>query len=185
MEPRDRDQFDPLLDGALRQYGSVEPRTGLEGRVLANLAAEAGRPQNRAWWVWALAGTGIAVLVVGIWFGHRSGVSPRTEVDRRAPHEVIIPSTPLPVEQEVSKHRGLRPNRSHRPRSVTVAEGPKLQQFPSPRPRSEQEMMLVEYVERYPQEAILIANEQDEFQEAIMQAERDIEKGSSSDQQKR
>ena len=35
MEPRGRDQFEDLLDGALKQYGNVEPRPGLEGRVLA------------------------------------------------------------------------------------------------------------------------------------------------------
>jgi hypothetical protein len=37
------DEFDRMLDAALAKYAAVEPRTGLEERVLANL-----RPSRRA-----------------------------------------------------------------------------------------------------------------------------------------
>jgi hypothetical protein len=38
MEPRER--IDALLDLALRNYGTAEPRIGLEGRILAQFEAE-------------------------------------------------------------------------------------------------------------------------------------------------
>jgi hypothetical protein len=46
-----------------------------------------------------------------------------------------------------------RTNISH----AVVASGPKLDQFPSPRPLSEQEKILESYVTKYPKHAALIA----------------------------
>jgi hypothetical protein len=60
MEPREdvrgqdsssQDRLDQWLDAALHEYGSAEARTGLEGRVLANLAVERARrgTRQRGW----------------------------------------------------------------------------------------------------------------------------------------
>src|SRR5690348_10129469 len=68
MGPNDRDQFDDLLDSALKQYGAVEPRAGLEGRILANFACADRQPRLGSHWVvWGLpiAGTvGIAIVLL-------------------------------------------------------------------------------------------------------------------------
>jgi hypothetical protein len=40
---------------------------------------------------------------------------------------------------------------------VVVSAGPKLQQFPSPQPLSDQEKILANYVSEYPEHAALIA----------------------------
>jgi len=50
-------------------------------------------------------------------------------------------------------------SRSHRATEHTaiLAAQPKLEQFPSPRPLSEQERILASYVERYPETAELVA----------------------------
>ncbi len=49
--------------------------------------------------------------------------------------------------------------RTNIPRATpaVVASGPKLDQFPSPRPLSEQEKILASYVTKYPKHAALIA----------------------------
>jgi hypothetical protein len=188
MESHDRDQFDDLLDGAVRHYGNVEPRAGLEGRVLARLAAEAIRRQNRAWWMWAVGGASIALLAVGIWIGigrHKPN-TPEVAVRPNVPEEAAQRTAAVKKPAELQKPLGnrVRPRRSEPVITARNAE-PRLAQFPSPRSISEQEMMLVEYVDQYPQEAILIAKEQDEFQKKVAQAEREIENGSSSDQQEK
>jgi hypothetical protein len=185
MESHDRDQFDQWLDGALRQYGNVEPRVGLEGRVLARLAAgQISRTRGR--WIWALTVVSAGVLVSSMWFGYRSEINPRNEASERPPREIaVLPTTAPPIERKASRHERFPPRLTHQSSRGRLAREPKLQQFPSPRPISKQEMMLVEYVERYPQEAILIAKEQDEFQKRVAQAEREIEDGSNSYQKEK
>src|SRR6266516_514222 len=69
MNPRDNDRLDQWLDSALNEYGKSEPRAGLEGRVLANLSAQARPSRIRSPWPWALAGASAAVLLVGFWLG--------------------------------------------------------------------------------------------------------------------
>ena len=48
MTNRKQDEFDRMLDAALAKYAAVEPRTGLEERVLANLRAEQARVPDHA-----------------------------------------------------------------------------------------------------------------------------------------
>jgi hypothetical protein len=57
-----------------------------------------------------------------------------------------------PQERVAMPRRGM-----HRPQSEAVADYPKLDQFPSPRPLSEQEKILESYVTNYPEHAALIA----------------------------
>jgi len=53
---------------------------------------------------------------------------------------------------------------------VQLARSPKLSQFPSPQPLSEQERLLVRYVTDFPQEAAMVAKAQ-----ARAEAERQLE----------
>ena len=182
MAPRDKDQFDDLLDGALKHYVEVEPRAGLEGRVLARLAA-AGR-QSRGWtrlaWGFAVAASVCAAVVIAVFM--------------RSPHSQQVISVHQVTASSDSAHQNLVPI-PHKPRRTAVPHFtakselakvlPRRSEFPSRRPLSEQETMLVEYVDRYPQDAILVAKEQDEFQKRVEQAEREIEARSTSDQQER
>jgi len=58
-ENSDRD-----LDAALATYATIEPRAGLEQRVLANLRAERQRLAARGWRRWpALVALAVAVLI--------------------------------------------------------------------------------------------------------------------------
>ncbi len=162
------------LEAALALYASVAPRDGLEQRVLANLRGE--READRGGWSrWWLAGTSVAVAMVVVMVGARIvlrkapdptvvAVSPGVPPQIRAlPHEDIdahFPKTLMEKPAERPKPVGReKGSRVHGPveQSVIPAAQPKLEQFPSPQPLSEQEKILASYVERYPETAELVA----------------------------
>ena len=157
------DELDRELDAALANYSAVEPRAGLEERVLANLRAERTLVTHRAWWRWGLA-VAAAVALVTIALAWRSGRTSQPV----AGHPAIMRLRPTDNMTPVASHNGnaLRP-REHPPyrgaarqRSRPagfVAANPKLEQFPSPRPLSEQEKILASYVAKDPDHAALIA----------------------------
>ena len=185
MGPGDKDRLDDLLDGALKRYGEVEPRVGLEGRVLASLAAVNSKRAHGSW-AWALAGISACVLVFGIWLAYRGEIKPTTIVSNRPVQDVTVPAIPVaPSEQQASQTRQSGSRRRSESAIVMTAEEPKLKQFPSPLPISTQEVMLLEYVQQYPQEAMLISRQQNEFQLKVEQAEAESAKTVGSDQQER
>src|ERR1700674_5863090 len=65
---RSYDALDRELDAALAQYGAVEPRVGLEQRVLTNLQAEREKITSRTWWRWpvTVALTAAMTIAVGV-----------------------------------------------------------------------------------------------------------------------
>lgn len=184
MDSQYRDPLDDLLDGALKQYGSVEPRVGLEGRALANLAVQASRTRAHWTWVWAVSGVSAAVLLLTPWLGHLSEPKSHNDVSVRASHDEMVPRilTP-PVVKEGSGPKESRPRRRISPRSMTVAGERKLQQFPSSRPISEQELLIAEYTVRYPQEAMLVVQEQQNFEQQVRQAQQEVEESSRNSEQ--
>ncbi|MGP0017382.1 MAG: hypothetical protein ACLPHP_02340 [Candidatus Sulfotelmatobacter sp.] len=170
MADRKQDELDSMLDAALAKYAAVEPRAGLEGRVLANVQAERDRVPNRAWWRWSLAGALAALVVVALALAWRSGKPSHPAVANQfstAPHVPKQPTTPVVATGGRNEVRGnqarpqeraaLRRAGMLRPQSKVDAGNPKLDQFPSPRPLSEQEKILESYVANYPEHAALIA----------------------------
>jgi len=160
------DEFDRTLEAALAKYAAVEPRTGLEERVLANLGAERARVPDHAWWRWsAIAGVS-AVIVVAMALSLRSD---------KPSHPVVAnhPPTPIQAPQErgteiisIAPRSGTRPAPPSTapkpalrpwPPDVARARAPKLEQFPSPQPLSEQEKLLQNYVAENPEQAVLLA----------------------------
>ena len=175
----DRDQFDELLDGALRHYGEVAPRAGLEGRVLARLAASPSPLRIR--WAWVAVVTAV-VVILSVWIGtSRRGAYRQNVAVKLAPGQTT-PHTPTSPGQQTLSSPRFHPQRSRPSATVALAPEPAVKQFPSPRPMSEQELMLVEYVEHYPKEAMLIAKEQDEFQKKVEQAQKEAAEDSMSAQ---
>lgn len=160
------DKLDFELDAALARYAAVEPRTGLEQRVLANLRAEKRRSPAHAWWQRIAAATLAALLLVALTLSSRSRERHRDNV-ARIPSQTTQKSVSNLTQ---SAHRGSNEIRaihrgsakkqiSHIEREPqrALAAGPKLDQFPSPQPLSEQEKVLESYVAKYPQYAALIA----------------------------
>ena len=162
---RERD-VDRWLESALSQFGKAEPRAGLESRVLTNLQAERNRIASGCRWRWALgAATALAAVVLAV----RVGESAR----ERNPGSTAGTSTTHSEEAQKSMHSGPAPQvaatqvaaaarevAQRRPANrpiLHLAGTPKLAQFPSPQPLSEQEKILASYVAQYPEIAALVA----------------------------
>src|ERR1700685_237668 len=154
------DALDCELDTALAKYATVEPRTGLEERILANLRAQREKPANWAWWSWTAAG---ALAVAGI---VAAGMLSWKTADNLAKHHPPI-EAPRAAGTQIARNgetngTGPRTRMPGKRSSVHLRRtekdaGPKLDVFPSPLPLSEQEKMLASYVAEYPKEAALIA----------------------------
>ena len=165
MESHDRDQLDDLLDGTLKQYGSVEPRVGLEGRVLARLAGVDRQPHLWTLWAWgsALAASVCTVLVVLALtrtpHSHQppAAVQPPPDLNSKIAHEVQMPAD--------TKRRTTMPRRPRLESELAKARRPS--EFPSPHPLSKQERLLKAYVSNFPQQAALIAHEQAEREKEL------------------
>ncbi|HXW91867.1 MAG TPA: hypothetical protein VEK33_15055 [Terriglobales bacterium] len=159
----ERDALDRELDAALANYAAVEPRSGLEQRVLANLEARRDHAPVGIGWRWLLASAlTVVVLVLGLSLSSRmrkpqsaKAIDPRSEHAARSAQMGNLASHP----QLPAPHRASVKAAAHRPRNSTALATavPRLQQFPSPRPLSEQEMLLARYVAKYPEHAALIA----------------------------
>jgi hypothetical protein len=158
---RDVGELDQQLDAALVKFAAVEPRAGLEQRVLARLRTEREHVRDHSWWRWGLVAAVAAVVIVTIALARRPG---------KPSHPVLV-SHPSPATQSPERFgprdvaNGVRPHDRRRPRktghraqpSIVVAGGPKFDQFPSPQPLSEQERILATYVAEYPEHAVLVA----------------------------
>ena len=166
MESRNTDRLDQWLDKALHEYGSAEPRVGLENCTLANLAMQkASVADHRRWRLAVGTAAAIAAVVIAVWLG--SGANNRSKSLGNFAYNA--PSTTQPkseantqpvVKQTAAKAGVQRRRRLHHARTVDLDESPKLSQFPSPQPLSEQEQMLTRYVREFPQEAVIVAKTQ-------------------------
>jgi hypothetical protein len=166
MGPEDKDQFDDLLDGVLKRYGTVEPRVGLEGRILANLACADRQPRLGSYWVaWGfpIAGTlGMATVLLFLM---------RTPHFHQQPVAVHPPSAATQTGSQNTATAAHKPHRSSmrrptlQPELANVDRRPSV--FPSPHPLTEQERLLKAYVNNSPQEAALVAHEQAEREKEL------------------
>jgi hypothetical protein len=164
------DDLDGQLDAALLKYAEVEPRAGLEERVLANLRAQP-RVWAYRWWRWPAVAAAAAVTLVGvISLISRSAIS-KSLISRSAvsklqhrpslaahPPGGAAPQTVPDAARATTKpvSAGKQAMRSAR-HAAARASLTRLDQFPSPQPLSEQETMLANYVARYPENAASIA----------------------------
>jgi hypothetical protein len=169
MDPMDKEhQVEQWLDAALGQYGKVEPRTGLESRVLANLRDERmGTASQRRWWRTVGAVAVAAAIVAAVWVGENgnrkaSSTTARTPTTHQETGGTF--TEPTPRSPVAHQNKGMPPPRraGQTIREVSV-QAPKLEQFPSPSPLTEQEEMLARYVQEFPRRATLMARAQTEL----------------------
>jgi hypothetical protein len=169
MKPEDQEHsIDQLLDTGLKRYSNVNPRLGLEGRVLARLRAERIR-EGSCWAKWAVLAAVALIALAGWVAGKRAGISPMVGASHspslataNGPKMVVSPAT---ATSAIVWSPGLgRPARKSRLSEASeAASGPKLDQFPSPQPLSEQERLLADYVAQYRNQAVLVARARTEF----------------------
>jgi hypothetical protein len=186
---RDRDKrtgsniedLDLALDAALTRYAGVEPRAGLEDRILANLRAQRQLAQFPAWWRWGVVGALSAIVIVAMTLAWRAGRSAHlpmanhpttTEQIRRAasPPAAAVSERPVGNTPTGASHSGgVIAVRRAAPRAQAVADAdPKLDVFPSPRPLSEEELALARYVRSFPSDAKLVAQAQEASEREVL-----------------
>ena len=174
------------LDAGLKALGSAEPQPGLEGRVLANLRAEEEKLSLRwrMWWPRLTTGVIVAIVAAAVIF------LTRTPPRRRDTAELASPRRQSAQPEVASAARTVEPDTrriSHRTSRLlkieasaaskrTREEYPKLDQFPSPQPLSEQEKLLAQYVAERPREAEMVARMRAEWLKADL---REFEKGNA------
>jgi hypothetical protein len=148
------DAFDRELDAALGGYANANPRTGLENRIVARIAAERNHVDVEIPWLWPVVAF-VAISVV-------LAVAIQLNLSKPARHEIGPMALRLEVPQTLSpsgdvlRVKTANSTRS-KPHRQTVARLPKLEQFPSPQPLSDQEKVLADYVARFRDEAVLVA----------------------------
>ena len=168
MNPKERERLvDSVLD---RAFGPqpVEPRPGLEERILANLSAQ--QQERRRWrqWIWvpALAAAAVLAIVIGMRLMHRETATPvqvRHTVETPKQEVAVKPEIPArpAIEPPARDGRGIRPVAA---RPVTVAKVepsmPRMEVFPAPVPLTDQERLLLALVRRQRPEAELLAAQQ-------------------------
>ena len=143
------DQFvDDLLEASLKQYRAEEPRFGLEVRILAGVRTRR-RAARRRWLVWAMALCAGMVAAIGL-------VLHSAHAPNRQP--VTSASVPRPTAKRSANSgsadvRVLGPRFAQGPtkkpgipkRGVRAIRPGRPEQFPTPTPLTEQEMLLLAY----------------------------------------
>jgi hypothetical protein len=177
MAADDKDRIEQWLDSALRQLGDVQPRVGLEARILANVEASRRLVAGRRRWVFAVAS--VAVVCIALIATWRRETIQRTgsRIARVSSPIVDGPFAPpsaasLPAARKTPR-RAVQPS----PRSAASRSAPAhSQQFPSPLPLTERELALVKYAKSFPQDAELIAQEQQVFDQEIQDRSRELQR---------
>jgi len=175
-------EVEQWLDAALAQFSNAEPRSGLEGRVLAHLRKEKDHLEKDRLaalrrWTWA-AGTitVAAVLLIVMWVRLRDTRNDpsRTAATPTTHREEAATSRPASHQSPVTEHTQAvvrSPRRQLTSAVATHAKEPKLDQFPSPVPLNDQENRLALYVREFPERAALVARAQTQLRK---QEEREM-----------
>jgi hypothetical protein len=184
-------RMDDMLDSLLANYSSAEPRPGLETRILANLKLAnprdtEGREAGRGWWglKWMWAGAAVAALIVGglliIGKGKRHVAPPTHTVVQTAQPAVQQPAVQQPiveqpmVQSSVPAAGGAPPaiHRRHKTlapepqQNATLAVSQRPASFPTPSPLSEQERLMLAYLNNTPHEEVIAQMQRIDQQEA-------------------
>jgi len=201
----DDSQRDHELDAALARYAAIEPPAGLEQRLLANLRAEQqllATRGSRRWLTLAPLALAVSIAVVSAsWLIRSKAFNPATRLGGASREDVASDTGPAGAGRSDVRRHGLdsgrlaghvqsteraksamaNPLSAHEsPQKVPAEAAPRLERFPAPQPLSEQEKLLVRFVEEDPQEAALVAEamaeqlqredeEMKEFGEAVQQ----------------
>lgn len=160
-----KDKIERWIDQALRQHGNADAGPGFEARLLARVKErdEIVRARQRLWWAFGFAAVVTAVILAGLWLSYEP--HPTTPVAHRQFEDGKDKSAAIPLQQEPSgtaptgeASTQRRATARNRTLDKTLArEAPKLDQFPSPAPLSEQEQIMARYVGEHRQHAVMLA----------------------------
>jgi hypothetical protein len=147
-------EFDTLLDQALAEYSQAEPVSGMEDRVLERIRRQ---PEpRRLWWYWAAAGA-LAVLLVAVWMGQRSGHRRQDAVP--ITRQQALPATPVAPAPQISEAKTMKQPSAklYWPQQGSVeAESAAVRQvrkeFPEPAPLTREERAVLALANSRPDE---------------------------------
>jgi hypothetical protein len=142
VDDKEKHFVDEMLRASLRHYASAEPRPGLEGRVLAGVQSRQRAARHRAAWAWAIGATAVAAMVVLFVIHGPRHQTVQLPVTAKAPANVAAPA----VAEIARPAQPLLPHHT-RPSTARSWVDRRPQQFPTPRPLSEQEKLLLVYAE--------------------------------------
>ena len=154
MSDDKRDQFvDELLEASLKQFRGDEPRPGLEMRLLAGIRSRerAARRRGLAWAVAACAGV-LAAVILALHFTRAPSRQPVPSAfgAHRAPLQAANPSSmPGSGDSRLWSPRivhGLKEKPRTPETGVRATQRP--EQFPTPMPLTEQEKLLLAYLNK-------------------------------------
>lgn len=155
------DDLDRILDAELAKYASIEPRAGLEERILANLRTADRSSGTHLWWNWRIAAVLAVVLVIAAslaWRWTKASVPPIVVHRQEVKEAPIAPRLANRETNPALQTKGPRRRTVKTPQQTEiVVAGPKLDVFPSPLPLSEQEKILASYIAEDPEHAALVA----------------------------
>jgi hypothetical protein len=159
-------RLDDWLESALEQYTAVQPHPALERRIAANVRAEERRVARRRMWTAALAaGAVLAVAFAAMMATRKLAPSPGRNAVKEFPAAPRTPSevprtargtnreTGAPMKQPVQAAAAARIQNA----GLTAASGPRHNQFPSRRPLSEQDRLLLAFIREAPRSVLASA----------------------------
>ncbi len=146
---------DQVLDAALAGYTTEKPRAGLEQRILARLAEQ---PQPPAWparrWLPAGALALVALMALAILLPRRESAPTPVTVTSQPPQltatQKPAPRAPAPAVVPIKRAPQPSPRATH----VTAAQT-RAAQFPRPGSLTEEERLLMRYLETVPREVLV------------------------------
>ena len=172
------DDLDRVLNTALATYATVEAGEGLDQRILANLRSQESSARSK-WWTWGLLAAALAIVIVTVAWrfnGHTRPSIANHPATKQTPVESAIPKKAtdhIAQNAVLARHPVVR-------KAVPSDPNPKLDQFPSPQPMSDQEKILAMYINQDPDHAALIAEAR---MEALRQDEAEKVHALSADDQ--
>lgn len=155
-------RMDEVLDSLLAAYSDVEPRPGLETRLIAQLRAEAEtKPARRPmfFWLWTSSAVVAIAMVLMAIYVLRPGDMPQ-------PPAIPVAGIPhLPVAapsngQSPTVKEPRRPAATVEP--AVIAEDVHKEVFPTPTALSPQEELLLRYLARTPRQEVVAQSRADE-----------------------
>jgi hypothetical protein len=168
MADREKDsELDDMLDSLLAGYSAVEPRPGLQARILANLREAEGREVSPGWWnvKWLWAGAVVAAIIIAaiLIVGRRNLAPPDktvVQIGQPVPKQPEVQRTSPATATAVPRHRKTFVESGRQ--NVTLALKQRPPVFPTPTPLSEQERLLLRYYSGTPREEVIAQSHPDE-----------------------
>ncbi len=144
----DKDRFaEDLLEASLREHHRAEPRAGLEARILAGVAARERAGRRRWLWMFAAAAAAVVLVVTGV-RGLRHRPTPVPVASQAAAPQ------PPPATFAFSPPKTAAPRVQRKSLRRIAARPSQPAHFPTPRPLTQQEKLLLVYTQVVPKKVL-------------------------------